>query len=89
MYQIFDKFLPRLTDSNSKVNLYALKVLLEVIPLIRQSMASVISMTVAAVAPNLSSKNKEINTTAVEILDSLIENIGEHQSIQSTRSVQN
>ncbi|XP_059143119.1 TOG array regulator of axonemal microtubules protein 1-like isoform X2 [Physella acuta] len=73
--KIFDKFLPRLTDSNSKVNLYALKVLLEVIPLIRESMSSVISMTVAAVAPNLSSKNKDINTTAVEILDSLIENI--------------
>ncbi|CAL1537741.1 unnamed protein product [Lymnaea stagnalis] len=73
--KIFDKFLPRLTDSNSKVNLHALKVMLQVIPLIKDSMGSVISMTVSAVAPNLSSKNKEIYTTAAEILDAFIEHL--------------
>uniref|UniRef100_A0A2C9KUR5 TOG domain-containing protein n=1 Tax=Biomphalaria glabrata TaxID=6526 RepID=A0A2C9KUR5_BIOGL len=75
--KIFDKFLPRLTDSNSKVNLYALKVMLDVVPLIKDSMGSVISLTVSAVAPNLSSKNKEIYSTAAEIMDALIDNLGE------------
>ncbi|KAI8785321.1 TOG array regulator of axonemal microtubules protein 1 [Biomphalaria glabrata] len=73
--KIFDKFLPRLTDSNSKVNLYALKVMLDVVPLIKDSMGSVISLTVSAVAPNLSSKNKEIYSTAAEIMDALIDNL--------------
>ncbi|GFR83234.1 protein FAM179B-like [Elysia marginata] len=73
--KIFDKFLPRLQDSNSKVNLYALKVMLQVTPMLRDSMSSVISMTVGAVAPNLSSKNKEIYTTAAEILEAFIENL--------------
>ncbi|KAK3737948.1 hypothetical protein RRG08_028572 [Elysia crispata] len=73
--KIFDKFLPRLQDSNSKVNLYALKVMLQVTPMLRDSMSSVISMTVGAVAPNLSSKNKEIYMTAAEILEAFIENL--------------
>ncbi|CAG5117603.1 unnamed protein product, partial [Candidula unifasciata] len=73
--KIFDKFLPRLQDSNSKVNIYALKVMLQVTPILRDHLANVISMTVASVAPNLSSKNREINSTAAEILEGFIENL--------------
>ncbi|BFZ12426.1 hypothetical protein BsWGS_15464 [Bradybaena similaris] len=73
--KIFDKFLPRLQDSNSKVNMYALKVMLQVTPILKDHLSNVISMTVAAVAPNLSSKNREINSTAAEILEAFIENL--------------
>ena len=50
--------------------------MLQVTPMLRDSMSSVISMTVGAVAPNLSSKNKEIYMTAAEILEAFIENLG-------------
>ena len=76
--QIFDKFLPLLKDANSKVNLHALQTMLQVTPLLKDAMTSVISMTVEQVVPNLSSKNKEIHTAAAEILDSYIEHIGQH-----------
>ena len=58
------------------MNLYALQVMLQIIPILTDSLASVINMAVGNVAPNLSSKNKEINTTAMEIIGSLIDNLG-------------
>ena len=33
-------------------------------------------MAVGNVSPNLSSKNKEINQTAIDIIDALLENLG-------------
>ncbi|XP_060604464.1 TOG array regulator of axonemal microtubules protein 1-like isoform X3 [Ruditapes philippinarum] len=73
--KIFDKFLPRLQDPNSKVNLYALQVMLQIIPILNNSLSSVINMAVGNVSPNLSSKNKEINQTAIDIIDALLENL--------------
>ncbi|CAE1173707.1 unnamed protein product [Acanthosepion pharaonis] len=70
--QVFDKFLPRLQDANSKVNLLALKILYEVIPVLHGSMGPVVNLTVNCVATNLSSKNTEIHSTAVKIIDSLV-----------------
>ncbi|XP_036367460.1 TOG array regulator of axonemal microtubules protein 1-like isoform X3 [Octopus sinensis] len=70
--QIFDNFLPRLQDANSKVNLLALKILLEVIPIIYPSMGQVINLTVNYVSTNLSSKNLEIHNITIKILDLLI-----------------
>lgn len=74
--QIFDKFLPRLQDPNSKVNLYALQVMLQIIPILNNSLAAVINIAVGNVSPNLSSKNKEINQAAIDIIDALLENMG-------------
>lgn len=75
-FQIFDKFLPRLQDPNSKVNLYALQVFQQIIPLLTDSLAAVLNMAVGNVAPNLSSKNKEIYHTAMDIISALMQNIG-------------
>ena len=74
--QIFDKFLPRLQDSNSKVNLHALKVMHQVVPMLKETLHSVLSMAVASIVPNLSSKNSEIKLTAADILNSFMENLG-------------
>lgn len=73
--KIFDKFLPRLQDPNSKVNLYALQVMLQIIPILNNTLGSVINMLVGNVSPNLSSKNREIVQAALDIIDALLENL--------------
>lgn len=75
--QIFDKFLPRLQDSNSKVNLHALKVMHQVVPMLKDALQSVISLSVTAIVPNLSSKNAEIKATGTDILESYMEHLGQ------------
>ncbi|XP_069117055.1 TOG array regulator of axonemal microtubules protein 1-like isoform X2 [Argopecten irradians] len=75
MVKIFDKFLPRLQDPNSKVNLYALQVFLQIIPVLSDSLAVVLNIAVGNVAPNLSSRNKEIYGTAMDVIDALVDNI--------------
>jgi len=74
--QIFDKFIPCLKDSNSKVNLQALQVMSEVTRPLCEYMNSVISLTVSTVSSNLSSKNKDILQAATTVLDSFIECLG-------------
>ena len=74
--QIFDKFLPRLQDPNSKVNLYALQVMLQITPILADALVSVINIAVGNVSPNLSSKNKEIYQSAMDIIDAFMDNIG-------------
>ncbi|VDI35582.1 Hypothetical predicted protein [Mytilus galloprovincialis] len=73
--KIFDKFLPRLQDPNSKVNLFALQVFQHIIPLVSDSLIIVLNMAVGNVAPNLSSRNKEICNTAMDIISALMQNI--------------
>ena len=75
-FQIFDKFIPRLKDQNGKVNLFALQVLYEITPLIAEHMSNVVSLTVQTVASNLASKNKDILTAAILVLDIFAECIG-------------
>ncbi|XP_033734245.1 TOG array regulator of axonemal microtubules protein 1-like isoform X1 [Pecten maximus] len=75
MVKIFDKFLPRLQDPNSKVNLYALQVFLQIIPFLSDSLSVVLNIAVGNVAPNLSSRNKEIYGTAMDVIDALVDNI--------------
>lgn len=80
--KIFDKFLPRLQDPNSKVNLYALQVMLQIIPILKDTLTAVITIAVGNVSPNLSSKNKEINQAAMEIIEALMDNLDGAQLIQ-------
>ncbi|XP_062617825.1 TOG array regulator of axonemal microtubules protein 1-like isoform X2 [Saccostrea cucullata] len=80
--KIFDKFLPRLQDPNSKVNLFALSVMLQIVPILRDSLTQVMSMAIGNIAPNLSSKNKEIYQTAMEIINSLTEHLDGGQLLQ-------
>ncbi|XP_076441832.1 TOG array regulator of axonemal microtubules protein 1-like isoform X3 [Babylonia areolata] len=80
--KIFDKFLPRLQDPNSKVNLHALKVMQQGVPLLKEALQSVISMAVTAIVPNLASKNRQISHTANLILDSYLEHLDHTVLIQ-------
>ena len=73
---MFDKLGPRLQDSNSKVNVYALQKLLQLIPHLAGYLGSVINMSIQNIVPNLSSKNKEIHSSAMEVLESFIEHLG-------------
>ena len=70
-------------DSNSKVNLFALQVMLGVTTLLREYLASVISLTVQTVASNLSSKNREIYDTAAAVLDAFMEHLGRPMFLRS------
>ncbi|XP_070179404.1 TOG array regulator of axonemal microtubules protein 1-like isoform X2 [Littorina saxatilis] len=80
--KIFDKFLPRLQDSNSKVNLHALKVMHQVVPMLKDALQSVISLSVTAIVPNLSSKNAEIKATGTDILESYMEHLDHGMLVQ-------
>ncbi|XP_041353393.1 TOG array regulator of axonemal microtubules protein 1-like isoform X2 [Gigantopelta aegis] len=71
--KIFDRFLPRLQDANSKVNRHALEVMQGIIPLLKDYLGAVISLVVSHVVPNLSSKNTDIYNLASDILQTLIE----------------
>lgn len=50
--------------------------MLQVIPILNDSLASVITIAVGNISPNLSSKNREINQAAIDIIDALINNMG-------------
>lgn len=76
LFQIFDKFVPCLKDSNVKVNLHALTGMNVLIPPLKDYLSPVIALTITTVASNLSSKNKEIYDAASVILDALMEVTG-------------
>ena len=63
------------------MNLYALQVMLDVTPILSDSMGSVINLTTQTVASNLSSKNKDIHQTASEVLDAFMDNIGQYFNV--------
>ena len=66
-------------DSNAKVNLYALQVMLDITPILSDAMGGVLNLTIQTVASNLSSKNKDIHNTASDTLDAFMDNIGMRQ----------
>ncbi|XP_035177746.1 TOG array regulator of axonemal microtubules protein 2 isoform X2 [Oxyura jamaicensis] len=70
--QIFDAFVPRLQDSNKKVNQQALEALASITPILRDSLHPVLISLVAAVTDNLNSKHTGIYTAAVKVLEASI-----------------
>lgn len=76
MVQVFDKLCPRLSDSNSKVNLYALQTLNRCIPIIRNGMAATTTLIVENLKTPLSSKNEAIYSAAKDCLITLTKYIG-------------
>lgn len=80
--KMFDKFLPRLQDSNSKVNLHALKVMQQVVPTLKESLHQVLALSVSSVVPNLASKNADIRTTANDILETFMQHLDHGLLIQ-------
>ncbi|XP_070578570.1 TOG array regulator of axonemal microtubules protein 1-like [Ptychodera flava] len=73
--KIFDAFTPRLSDSNSKVNLTALQTMLHLVPRLREYLGAVINTIVPVLGANLASKNTQIHQTTLEVLDSLMEHV--------------
>ncbi|GCC30720.1 hypothetical protein chiPu_0009174 [Chiloscyllium punctatum] len=73
---IFDVFIPRLQDSNKKVNQFALQSMSTMIPVLKDDLHRVIHSIVIVVTDNLNSKNTGIYTAAVHVLDTLIDHIG-------------
>uniref|UniRef100_A0A6I8NJE3 TOG domain-containing protein n=1 Tax=Ornithorhynchus anatinus TaxID=9258 RepID=A0A6I8NJE3_ORNAN len=64
--QIFDDFIPRLQDSNKKVNQHALESLTQMVPLLKGSLHPVLIPVITAVSDNLNSKNSGIYTAAIQ-----------------------
>ncbi|XP_061480944.1 TOG array regulator of axonemal microtubules protein 2 isoform X1 [Rhineura floridana] len=70
--QIFDAFIPRLQDSNKKVNQYALESVVSMIPILKDGLNPVLVSVVTVVTDNLNSKNSGIYNAAVKVLDKMI-----------------
>ena len=68
--------MPCLRDSNSKVNLFALQMLVELTPVLREHFNQIAAFTIGQVTANLSSKNREIYETAASALDAFMEHLG-------------
>lgn len=75
--QIFDGFCPRLADSNSKVCCVALDTMKQVIPHIADGLVEVIPELVAKLVKSLASKNNTIYQSSNQILDTLMDHVGE------------
>ncbi|XP_064411363.1 TOG array regulator of axonemal microtubules protein 2 [Latimeria chalumnae] len=73
--RIFDSFIPRLQDSNKKVNQFALESAATMIPILKDSLHQVLLSMVTVVSDNLNSKNMGIYAAAVAALDVLIASI--------------
>eukprot|EP00118_Oscarella_pearsei_P003802 m.15805 g.15805 ORF g.15805 m.15805 type:complete len:1854 (+) comp26567_c0_seq2:408-5969(+) len=85
--KMFDYFAPRLTDSNSKVNVYALESFEAMVPHLAAFMEPIVSLLVPALSSNLASKNATISTSARNIIDSIIQRVDNAVLIQSFASV--
>ncbi|KAI8505354.1 hypothetical protein Bbelb_165430, partial [Branchiostoma belcheri] len=74
LVKVFDRFVPRLTDNNTKVNLFALQAVRDII---RQVGPYVDSTIVNALVPqlvaNLASKNQQIYNATKEALSSVVQ----------------
>ena len=82
LVKVFDVFTPRLTDRNSKVNLHALEVLSNIIPLVGDVLIPVLHPIINAMGPNLASKNPTIYSTAMTVLDLLVQCIDPASLVQ-------
>uniref|UniRef100_A0A8C4NE27 TOG domain-containing protein n=1 Tax=Eptatretus burgeri TaxID=7764 RepID=A0A8C4NE27_EPTBU len=73
LMKIFDAFMPRFQDSNSKVTLAALESMQKIIPQMKETLHQLIHPIVSAVINNnVNSKNSTIYIATISVLDSLI-----------------
>eukprot|EP01137_Pigoraptor_chileana_P022734 Opistho-2@7127 len=85
--RVFDAFVPRLTDVNSKVNVFALQCFLRIVPTMRELVDGVLNAVIPALGANLSSANPVIRGLAGEVLDALNEYAGHGNLVQSLAQV--
>jgi Zn-dependent M16 (insulinase) family peptidase len=76
LVQIFDGFNECLADMNSKVVLKALNTMYQLVPILGDTLSSVINSALPIIAQNIASKNREISQLASDIIDTAIEYIG-------------
>lgn len=79
---LFDHLTPRLSDSNSKVNVTALQALQQMVPALREGLPSVASTLVPAVATSLASSNAQVRSITPGILDALVAGVDHGALIQ-------
>ena len=79
---IFDHLTPRLSDSNSKVNVTALQSLQQMIPALREGLPTVASTLVPALATSLASSNAQVRAITPGVLDALIAGVDHGALIQ-------
>ena len=77
---LFDHLTPRLTDSNSKVNVVALQALQTIVPAVRDGLSNVVSSIVPALATSLASSNAQVRAITPVVLDSLVAEV-EHGAL--------
>ncbi|XP_034015371.1 TOG array regulator of axonemal microtubules protein 1 [Thalassophryne amazonica] len=76
MFPLFDAFRGRLLESNSKVNLHALRSLQTITILLKDNLSQVVNILIPAIVDNhLNSKNNAIYSAAVSAVDALVQNI--------------
>jgi Zn-dependent M16 (insulinase) family peptidase len=73
---IFDGFNECLADTNSKVQYRALNTMHQLVPILGDSLSSVMNTVLPIVAHSIASKNRDISTMASDIIDTVIEYIG-------------
>ena len=76
LVQIFDGFNECLADMNSKVVLKALNTMHQLVPILADSLSTVINSTLPIIAQSIASKNREISQLASDVIDAAIEYIG-------------
>ncbi|CAF1618650.1 unnamed protein product, partial [Adineta ricciae] len=75
LVQIFDGFNECLADMNSKVVLKALNTMHQLVPILADSLSTVINSTLPIIAQSIASKNREISQLASDVIDAAIEYI--------------
>jgi len=80
LIQIFDGFNECLADMNSKVVLKALNTMHQLVPILGDTLSSVINSALPIIAQNIASKNREISQLASDIIDAAIEYIGKRET---------
>jgi Zn-dependent M16 (insulinase) family peptidase len=81
LVQIFDGFNECLADMNSKVVLKSLNTMHQLVPILGDTLSSVINSALPIIAQNIASKNREISQIASDIIDAAIEYIGRRKTI--------
>ena len=85
--KIFDAFVPRLSDSNSKINLQALESLLNILPMFRFDLSAVNSLLVTTLSTNLASNTPGVKSLSEDGITLLVNVANVEELLQPFASV--
>jgi hypothetical protein len=72
---IFDGFIPRITDANSKVNLHALQTLAKTAAILKDAIAVVFSTLMPPLTSNLCSNKAEIRSASSVAIETIVSSV--------------